>query len=80
MSRPIPLQTSPVLTSREAAAHLGVQPQTLRKWRVSGKGPTYIRLGNSPRARVAYRLRDLDQWLDARSYESTAAETVAIAS
>jgi predicted DNA-binding transcriptional regulator AlpA len=66
-----------LLSTATAAAYLGFQPQTLRKWRVSGEGPPYIRLGDSPRARVAYRLADLDAWLEARTWRSTAAETVA---
>lgn len=78
MSLPQAFQPASVLTSPQAAAYLGVKPQTLRKWRVSGRGPRYVRLGSSPRARVAYRVYDLAAWLDQRSYASTAAETIAL--
>lgn len=70
-------QPPSLLSTAQAAEYLGMQPQTLRKWRVTGDGPPYIRLGDSPRARVAYRLKDLDAWLAARTWRSTAAETVA---
>lgn len=70
-------QPAPLLTTAQAAEHLGLRPQTLRKWRVTGDGPQYIRLGDSPRARVAYRREDLDRWLADRTWRSTAAETVA---
>ena len=65
----------PLLTSRQAAAYLGIRPQTLRKWRVTGQGPRYIRLGDGPRARVAYRADDVREWLDARTFSHTSEET-----
>ena len=64
-----------LLSTRAAAAYLGLQPQTLRRWRMHGTGPTYIRLGNHARARVGYRERDLVGWLEAHAFSSTAAET-----
>ncbi len=67
---------SPLLSSPEAARYLGIQQQTLRKWRLLGKGPRYVRLGDSPRSRVMYRLSELEAWVDERTYQSTAAETV----
>jgi predicted DNA-binding transcriptional regulator AlpA len=67
---------SPLLSSPEAARYLGIAPQTLRKWRLQGKGPRYVRLGDSPRSRVMYRLADLEVWLAHRTYGSTAEETV----
>ena len=55
-----------------AADLLGLKPQTLRKWRVTGGGPPYVRLGG----RVAYRRADVDAWIADRTFTSTAAETV----
>jgi predicted DNA-binding transcriptional regulator AlpA len=66
----------PVLTSWQAAAILGCRPQTLRKWRVLGKGPRYVRLGNNPRGRVAYLKSDISAWLASHSFSSTSEETV----
>lgn len=64
-----------LLTSGQAAAVLSCKPQTLRKWRVHGKGPRYIRLGDTPAAPVAYRLADLEAWIAARVFKSTSEET-----
>ena len=66
----------PVLTSPQAAAILGCRPQTLRKWRVLGKGPRYVRLGDNPRGRVVYLTSDISAWLVSHSFSSTSEETV----
>jgi predicted DNA-binding transcriptional regulator AlpA len=47
----------------QAATYVGLGRSTLEKMRCTGDGPKFIRLG--PR-RVAYRQRDLDEWLDSR--------------
>lgn len=65
-----------LLQTADVAAMLGMRPQTLRKWRLSGCGPPYARLGG-PLGRVLYRRADIDAWLDARTFHSTSAETVA---
>ena len=67
---------SELLPSPEAAALLGLKPQTLRKWRLIGTGPVYIRLGG-PAGRVAYRRVDIDAWLEEHAFTSTSAEMVA---
>ena len=46
-----------------AATYVGLGRSTLEKMRCTGDGPKFIRLGSR---RVAYRQRDLDEWLDAR--------------
>lgn len=51
----------------DAAKLLGVSAKTLANWRCLGKGPAYIRLGNSPRAQVLYRYEDLNVWLSSLS-------------
>ena len=70
---------APLLQSAAVATLLGMRPQTLRKWRLSGRGPPYIRLGG-PMGRVLYRRADLDAWLIARTFRSTAAEAVVASS
>ena len=64
-----------LVTNAGAAELLGVQPQTLRRWRCVGGGPPYVRLGRGPGARVAYRLSDLNEWLNMRTFASTSEET-----
>ncbi len=63
-----------ILTSPQAAAFLGITPQTLRRWRCDGTGPRFVRLGTGRRSRAAYRFEDLEAWLEARSFTSTAEE------
>lgn len=42
---------------------------TLANWRSQGKGPAFVRLGK----RVAYRGRDLNDWIEAQTVRPTAA-------
>ena len=68
---------SQFLTGPQAATDLGIKPNPLRRWRCSGRGPRYVRLGSSTRGRVVYRMKDLEHWLESNSYQHTAEETVA---
>ncbi len=61
-----------LLDALKAAERTGLSTSTLAKLRLSGKGPTYIKLGR----RVAYRPEDLDQWIDANRVKSTSEYTV----
>jgi len=65
-----------LLTSVQTAQLIGVKPQTIRLWRLQGKGPTYVRLGDSPKARVGYFESDILDWLNNRRFSSTSEETV----
>ncbi len=56
-----------------AAEYVALRPQTLRAYRVRGGGPPYIRLSAN---RVAYDVRDLDAWAEARKVRSTAGASV----
>ena len=55
------------LDTRAAAAHLGLSPRTLDRYRVSGEGPAFYKLGT----RVRYRLADLETWAESRRRRST---------
>jgi hypothetical protein len=48
------------LTEREAADFLSRKPQTVRKWRVCGKGPKYLK---DPNGRIRYSRFDLELWI-----------------
>jgi predicted DNA-binding transcriptional regulator AlpA len=50
-----------ILRTPRAAEYVGLSPSTLEKKRLSGGGPTFIRLGGRA---VGYDVRDLDAWLD----------------
>jgi len=67
--------TDHLLTSIQTAELIGIKPQTLRSWRLYGKGPTYVRLGDSPKARVGYFESDIFEWLSKRRFSSTSEET-----
>ncbi|TXH21481.1 MAG: DNA-binding protein [Mycobacterium sp.] len=47
-----------------AGRRLGVNVDTLKRWRRNGTGPTYIRIAHN---RVRYRVADLDAWMDAHA-------------
>lgn len=59
------------LTTKNAATFLGVSEGFLRKARISGKGPLYIKL--SPR-KIVYRMNDLEGYLKANERISVAAD------
>jgi hypothetical protein len=62
---------SPLLTGREAAAILRCSVSSLNKWRVTGLGPRFVRVGS----RVRYRRVDLAAYLAERVRNSTSATT-----
>lgn len=47
------------VSSRGAAAHLGIAEGTLRKWRMRSFGPRFQRIGG----KIRYLRADLDNWL-----------------
>ncbi|MGI8307186.1 helix-turn-helix transcriptional regulator [Saccharopolyspora hattusasensis] len=47
------------LPTEEAAHYMGLSYSTLKKWRVTGDGPAYVRIGS----RIVYLIEDLDTWL-----------------
>ncbi len=59
--------TPDILTTQEAAQHLGLAVSTLNKWRVYGSGPKFIKLGRA----VRYRLKDLETFMTTRTKLST---------
>jgi excisionase family DNA binding protein len=56
-----------LLTQREAAALLHLSERTLERFRVSGTGPRFVRLGRS----VRYRLADIEAFIATRIVGST---------
>ena len=48
-----------MLREKEAAAYLGLAPKTLARWRWSGKGPAFHKLG----AAVRYSVQELDSFI-----------------
>lgn len=56
-----------LLTPVQAAAILQVKPNTLAKWRVTGEGPAFIRVGRS----VRYSSREIARFIEHRTRRST---------
>lgn len=66
-----------LITSAEAAALLLIKNTTLEIWRVKGKGPVYLKFGDTPQAPVRYRRSVVLAWRDRRAFKSTSAHTAA---
>lgn len=58
------------LNTKEAAAYLGLRPNTMAKMRVYGTGPDYRKHGRY----VMYHRDDLNRWSESRKYRSTSDE------
>ena len=56
-----------LLNNREAAEYLGLSVRTMNRYRVTGDGPPYYRLGN----RVRYVRAELDEWVTGSRRTST---------
>jgi excisionase family DNA binding protein len=56
-----------ILTTKEAAVYVRLGKPTLERFRISGEGPRYCKLGGA----VRYRKADLDTWLESRLTNST---------
>ena len=66
MSTSLPLPE--LLTRQEAAEYLGVKPQTLAVWAVTGRYDLpVVKVGRL----VRYRRSDLDKWLESRTCTHT---------
>ena len=48
-----------------------IPPRTAQRWRASGHGPAFVRLG---KRRVVYRVADVERWLAERTFSSLADE------
>jgi hypothetical protein len=57
-----------LLTPDQTSAKLKIAKQTLARWRVEGKGPKFVRLGN----RVFYRAGDVEAFVTGHVFSSTA--------
>lgn len=51
-----------LITEEEVSKRLNVSVASLRRWRLQGRGPLFIKVGSL----VRYRPEDLESWLDAQ--------------
>jgi len=56
-----------LLDTERVAKVCGLSEVTLRKWRITGEGPRFVRLGRA----VRYRRADLDAYLAERAFTTT---------
>ena len=69
---------STMLNNAEAAARLGVSPNTLKLWRHEGRSPPFIKNNpDTPQSGVSYDPADIDAWKAARKFDSTSAYSTA---
>ena len=54
-------------TTSEIAVYLQVAEITLRKWRLGGTGPRFVKVGST----VRYKNSDIEAWLVSRTVAST---------
>ena len=59
---PLDYVRRPVLTERELASEVRRNVATVRRWRVEGTGPVFLRIERA----VRYSRVDLNQWLGKR--------------
>lgn len=59
--------TLEILNTREAAQYVRLGKPTLERFRISGEGPVFVKLGGA----VRYQKTDLDAWLESRRVRST---------
>ena len=50
---------SELITLEGVSRRSSIPSKTLVNWRLSGRGPKYLKIG----ARVLYRISDVDEWL-----------------
>jgi predicted DNA-binding transcriptional regulator AlpA len=60
--------TDELFDTEAVADYTGLSPVTLRRWRMTGAGPRFVRLGRA----VRYRKAAVDAFLAGREYTTTA--------
>ena len=62
-----------LLTERQAARSLLVSVKTLQAWRVQGRNVPFVRVGR----RIAYRVHDINDFIEKNRFASTSEADVA---
>jgi len=66
MQKTTPFKTQRLRTEN-AAYYCGLSKSTLDKYRLTGEGPIFLKIGRS----IAYDTQDLDTWLKSKRRTST---------
>ena len=70
MTEIISAASANLLNPKQVSERIQRPERTLERWRSTGEGPPFIRLGRM----VAYREADVERWLASRTFASRAAE------
>ena len=62
------------LSQHELARRLRLSVRTLERWRWTGQGPHFLKVGN----RIAYRVEDVERWEADRIRTRTGSEPVRV--
>lgn len=60
-----------LITPKKAASLLDVSERRLADWRQVGKGPRFVKLGDSPQDEVRYDERDVQKYIESRRRKHT---------
>src|SRR5262249_45107685 len=74
ITRPVALPSGEYVDEQTLMTSLGVSPRTLQRWRQTGEGPPYIRIGKK---RAIYLKDDVKTWLHGNRFFHTAEENEA---
>jgi len=55
-------QEQKYITPKQLAKRWSISPNTLRNWRLSGKGPKYVRFGKSSKNSVRYPISEVEKY------------------
>ena len=66
---PIPEDDDFLISAAQVPQYLGIQRQTLARWRHEGFGPQWVRMGRL----IFYRSTDLRDWIKSRVRRNTIA-------
>jgi hypothetical protein len=64
-----------LLNQKEVAAEWGVSEKALEKWRLTGEGPPYIKMGKGRCGRIRYRRSDVSKFVEEQYREHTSHDT-----
>ena len=67
--RSLPEWGDTLIAAAQVPKYLGIQRQTLARWRHEGFGPQWVRMGR----RIFYRSSDLRAWIESRVRHNTIA-------
>ncbi len=70
MTDAVPADPATIWKTKQLSKRIQRPERTLERWRSTGEGPPFIRLGRM----VGYREPDVERWLASRTFASRAAE------